>query len=49
MDDGTGTLREGAPGDLVIADVPRFEHVPYNAGVRTTETVIKGGEVVHHD
>ncbi|WP_049937982.1 imidazolonepropionase [Haloplanus natans] len=47
LDDGTGTLRKGAPGDVVVADAPRFEYVPYNAGVRTTETVLKGGEVVH--
>ncbi|WP_251331119.1 imidazolonepropionase [Haloplanus pelagicus] len=47
--DGRGTLREGAPGDLLVADVPRFEYVPYNPGVRTTDTVIKGGEVVHRE
>jgi len=45
--DGTGTLAEGAPGDLVVADVPSHEHLPYNFGVRTTETVLKGGRVVH--
>ncbi|MHB9285424.1 imidazolonepropionase [Halobacteriales archaeon Cl-PHB] len=45
--DATGTLREGAPGDLVVADVPDFEHVPYSFGVPTTETVLKAGEVVH--
>jgi imidazolonepropionase len=44
---GTGTLEEGAPGDLVVADVPDFEHAPYNFGVSTTETVLKGGEVVY--
>jgi len=49
LTDGTGTLQEGAPGDLVVADVPRFEYIPYNAGVRTTETVLKSGEVVHRD
>lgn len=46
LTDDTGTLQEGGPGDLVVADVPRFEYVPYNAGVRTTETVVKDGEVV---
>ena len=49
LDDGAGTLREGAPGDLVVADVPRFEYVPYTADVRTTETVLKAGEVVHRE
>jgi imidazolonepropionase len=47
MADGTGTLAEGAPGDLVVADVPSHEHLPYNFGVRTTGTVLKGGRVVH--
>jgi len=45
--DGPGRLREGAPGDLVIADVPDYEHVPYNFGVSTVETVLKAGEVVY--
>lgn len=44
--DGTGTLREGAPGDVIVADVPRYEHVPYNFGVSTVDTVVTGGEVV---
>ncbi|MBB6647198.1 imidazolonepropionase [Halobellus ruber] len=45
--DGPGRLREGDPGDLVIADVPDYEHMPYNFGVSTVETVLKSGEVVH--
>jgi imidazolonepropionase len=45
--DGTGRLVAGAPGDVLVADVPDHEHVPYNFGVRTVETVLKGGEVVH--
>ena len=45
--DDLGRLREGAPGDLVIADVPDHEHVPYNFGVSTVETVLKAGEVVY--
>lgn len=47
LSDGRGTLCKGAPGDLVVADVPRFEHVPYQPDVRTTATVLKAGEVVH--
>ncbi|WP_224337940.1 imidazolonepropionase [Haloprofundus halobius] len=47
--DGTGTLQVGSPGDLVVADVPGYEHLPYNFGVRNVETVVKGGEVVHRD
>ncbi|GGJ11255.1 imidazolonepropionase [Halobellus salinus] len=45
--DGLGRLREGHPGDLVIADVPDCEHLPYNFGVSTVETVLKAGEVVY--
>ena len=45
--DGLGTLREGAPADLAVVDAPTAVHVPYNFGVNTIETVIKGGRVVH--
>jgi imidazolonepropionase len=47
LEDGTGTLDAGAPGDLVVADVPDYEHLPYNFGVSNTQTVLKGGEVVY--
>lgn len=45
--DGTGTLREGAPGDLVILDARSHVHVPYSFGVNRVATVLKRGEVVH--
>lgn len=45
--DGLGTLRDGAPADLAIVDAPTAVHVPYNFGVNTVDTVVKGGEVVH--
>ncbi|MFC4540499.1 imidazolonepropionase [Halosolutus amylolyticus] len=45
--DGTGSLEAGAPGDLVIADVPSHVHVPYNFAVNNAETVIKGGRRVY--
>jgi len=47
LPDDVGTLREGAPGDLAVLDAPTYVHVPYNFGVNTVETVLKGGEVVH--
>ncbi|MFB6297818.1 MAG: imidazolonepropionase [Salinirussus sp.] len=47
LDDSTGTLDAGAPGDLVVADVPDYEHLPYNFGVSNTRTVLKEGEVVY--
>ncbi|SEO56324.1 imidazolonepropionase [Halogranum amylolyticum] len=46
-DDGTGTLRTGAPADLVVLDAPSYRHVPYNFGVNPVATVLKDGEVVH--
>ena len=45
--DTLGRLREGDPGDLVVADAPNYEHVPYSFGVSTVETVLKAGEVVY--
>ncbi|ELZ05561.1 imidazolonepropionase [Natrialba asiatica DSM 12278] len=47
--DGTGTIREGAPGDLAIATVTNYQHIPYNFGVSNVRTVIKNGTVVHRD
>lgn len=41
-----GTLREGMPADMAIVDAPSHVHVPYNFGVNTVETVLKGGEPV---
>jgi imidazolonepropionase len=42
-----GTLREGAPADLVVLDAPSFVHVPYQYGANLVETVWKDGERVH--
>lgn len=47
LTDGTGTLREGAPGDLVILDAPSHVHIPYSFGVNRVNTVLKGGARVH--
>ncbi|WP_232701435.1 imidazolonepropionase [Halobacterium wangiae] len=44
--DGTGTLREGAPGDVAVVDGPSHVHVPYNFGVNTVTTVLKDGTLV---
>ncbi|WP_256683944.1 imidazolonepropionase [Halococcus qingdaonensis] len=41
-----GTLREGMPADVAIVDAPSHVHVPYNFGVNTVVTVLKGGEPV---
>ncbi|MFW5924321.1 MAG: imidazolonepropionase [archaeon] len=47
MASDAGTLSPGAPADVVVVDAPTAVHVPYNFGVNTVETVIKGGSVVH--
>jgi len=44
--DGTGTLAEGAPGDLAVVDGPSHVHVPYRYGMNRVGTVVKGGAVV---
>ncbi|WP_227353127.1 imidazolonepropionase [Haladaptatus salinisoli] len=49
IEDGTGTLQPGAPGDMAVLDAPSYVHVPYNFGVNAVETVVKGGEVVHRE
>ncbi|GAA0234210.1 imidazolonepropionase [Halobaculum roseum] len=45
--DGTGTLRAGAPADLIVLDAPSHVHVPYSFGVNRVATVLKDGAVVH--
>lgn len=44
--DGSGTLRVGAPGDLVVLEAPSYRHLPYNYDVNIVETVVKDGAVV---
>ena len=46
-EDGTGTLTEGAPGDLVVLDAPSHVHVPYSFGVNRVAMVVKDGAVVN--
>ncbi|TKR25211.1 imidazolonepropionase [Natronomonas salsuginis] len=45
--DGRGTLRTGAPGDLVVLDAPTYRHLPYKYDGALVETVLKDGTVVH--
>ncbi len=46
-DDGTGTLREGAPADLVVVDAPSHVHVPYDFDTNRAACTVKAGEVVY--
>ena len=45
-DDGTGTLREGAPADAAVLEAPSYAHVAYRFDTSAVDTVLKGGEVV---
>lgn len=49
LEDGRGTLTDGALADVVVLDAPTYVHIPYNFGVNTADTVLKGGEVVSDD
>lgn len=44
--DDLGTLREGAPADLLVHGVSSPVEVPYTLDVNTVETVLKSGVVV---
>ncbi|HSM37190.1 MAG TPA: imidazolonepropionase [Longimicrobiales bacterium] len=46
LDDGIGTLAEGAPADLVWWRVPDYREIPYHVGVNRVGRVWVGGEVV---
>jgi len=46
LDDGRGTLREGAPADLLVLSGPSHVHVPYQFGDDPVDAVLKRGEVV---
>jgi imidazolonepropionase len=47
FDDGTGTLREGAPADAVVLEAPSYAHVAYRFDTSAVDAVLKAGEVVH--
>jgi imidazolonepropionase len=44
---GTGTLRAGAPGDMLVLDAPSFAHVPYRFDESPVESAIIGGELAY--
>lgn len=46
LDDGRGSLREGAPADLVLWDTDDYREIPYRYGVRLARAVWKGGHQV---
>lgn len=44
--DGRGTLRTGAPGDLVVLDAPGYIDLPYRFGENPVDQVLKNGSLV---
>ena len=46
LDDGTGTIVEGAPADLVLWDTADYREIPYRYGVRLARRVWKRGREV---
>ncbi|MFC4541832.1 imidazolonepropionase [Halosolutus amylolyticus] len=42
-EDGTGTLREGAPADAVVLEAPSIAHLAYRFDTSAVDTVIKAG------
>lgn len=44
-----GSLEEGKQADLVVFDVPGYEHIPYRMGGAPVKWVIKRGRVVVRD
>jgi imidazolonepropionase len=46
LDDGRGTLREGAPADLVLWRTSCAAEIPYRLAAPVVEGVWKGGERV---
>jgi imidazolonepropionase len=45
--DRVGSLEPGKQGDLVIWNVPTYQHLSYRFGSNMAHTVIKRGQVVH--
>ncbi len=46
LDDGRGTVRNGAAADLIVWDVPDYNEIPYRFGAPPIRSVYKSGERV---
>jgi len=44
--DRVGSLRPGMQADVIIVDIPRYEHLAYRIGANSVRTVIARGEVI---
>ena len=41
-----GSLELGKKADIIVLDVPNYQHIPYHFGINHVETVIKAGKIV---
>jgi imidazolonepropionase len=41
-----GSLSPGKQADIIIWDIPSYQHIPYHFGVNLLNTVIKRGKIV---
>jgi len=46
MEDEIGSLEVGKKADIIMLDVPNYEHIPYHFGVNLVEMVMKNGDIV---
>ncbi len=44
-----GSLEIGKKADLIVLDIPNYEHLPYHFGVNHVETVVKNGKILVYD
>ena len=46
MEDKIGSLEVGKKADIIMLDIPNYEHIPYHFGVNLVEMVMKNGDIV---
>lgn len=44
-----GSIEVGKQADLIILNVPNYQHIPYHFGINHVSAVIKNGEIVVYD
>ena len=44
--DSIGSIEQGKQADIIVLDVPNFQHIPYHFGINHVEKVIKNGKIV---
>jgi imidazolonepropionase len=40
-----GSIEVGKQADIIVLDIPNYEHIPYHFGTNHVNTVIKNGEI----